>query len=167
MATPKYSTIELCKENMKFSVGHFTIFSETERENLHGHNYNVGLSLTTEVDEAMGLTFDYRYYKKLIYDLCRELNQTTLIPNLSKLLHITEEGAYYHVVFNHEKMIFLKRDAMLVEMTNITVEELSAWFVKRLIEDQARLDKHRIQSVEVKVFSAPGQSGSAHWSRPL
>ena len=30
------TTIEIDKENLKFSAAHFTIFSGTERERLHG-----------------------------------------------------------------------------------------------------------------------------------
>ena len=39
--TQRTTTLELYKEEMKFSAGHFTIFSATERENLHGHNFSV------------------------------------------------------------------------------------------------------------------------------
>ena len=39
----KTTTIGLQKKNMKFSVGHFTIFSATKRERLHRHNFNVAL----------------------------------------------------------------------------------------------------------------------------
>ena len=35
------TTIELSKEYLKFSAGHFTVFSATERERLHGHNFSV------------------------------------------------------------------------------------------------------------------------------
>ncbi|EQD50251.1 hypothetical protein B1A_13514, partial [mine drainage metagenome] len=31
--------VDLSKERMKFSAGHFTVFSASERENLHGHNF--------------------------------------------------------------------------------------------------------------------------------
>ena len=37
------TTVELQKESMKFSAGHTTIFSATEREPLHGHMYQVYL----------------------------------------------------------------------------------------------------------------------------
>lgn len=48
---------------------------------------------------------------------------------------------------------------------NITVEELSRWFVNELIKEKEELDKHRIEKVVVKVFSAPGQSASHEWLR--
>ncbi|MFP2903776.1 6-pyruvoyl trahydropterin synthase family protein [Pyxidicoccus sp. 3LFB2] len=52
------TTIELHKEEMKFSAGHFTIFSATHRENLHGHNFTVYVALTGAVVEN-GLLSDY------------------------------------------------------------------------------------------------------------
>ena len=45
----RLSTIEIYKENMKFSAAHFTIFSDTHREHLHGHNYTAHVALTTEI----------------------------------------------------------------------------------------------------------------------
>ena len=36
---------------------------------------------------------------------------------------------------------------------------------RQLIEDKTLLDEHNIQKIVIKVFSAPGQSGSATWVR--
>ncbi|WP_419419675.1 6-pyruvoyl trahydropterin synthase family protein [Legionella sp. D16C41] len=157
------TTVELQKESMKFSAGHTTIFSATEREPLHGHMYGVYLALTTWVEEN-GMTFDYRYYKERIHKLCRSLNQTFLMPKYSPFLTISEDTEYYYFTFNHKKIPFLKEDVTLLPLTNITVEELSRWFVNELIKDQQELIKHRIEKVVVKVFSAPGQSASHEWT---
>jgi 6-pyruvoyltetrahydropterin/6-carboxytetrahydropterin synthase len=161
------TTIELQKESMKFSAGHTTIFSATEREPLHGHMYTVYLALTTEVLDDIGMTFDYRYYKKRIQELCRHLNQTFLMPQLSPFLTFAEDDEYYYFTFNHKKIPFLKEDVTLMPLTNITVEELSRWFINELIEDKQELDRHRIERLVVKVFSAPGQSASHEWQRLL
>ena len=158
------TTVELQKESMKFSAGHTTIFSATEREPLHGHMYNVYLALTTVVEEN-GMTFDYRYYKERIHKLCKFLNQTFLMPELSPFLKMTEDDEYYYFTFNHKKIPFLKEDVTLMPLTNITVEELSRWFVMELIQDVQELEKHRIEKVVVKVFSAPGQSASHEWQK--
>lgn len=159
------TTVELQKESMKFNAGHTTIFSATEREHLHGHMYSVYLGLTTWVEEN-GMTFDYRYYREKIHVLCKMLNQTVLMPQYSPFLEITEDKTYYYFNFNQKTMSFLKEDVTLMPLTNITVEELSRWFVKQLIADQEELDKHRIERIEVKVFSAPGQSANHIWHRP-
>jgi 6-pyruvoyltetrahydropterin/6-carboxytetrahydropterin synthase len=165
MMPEKYLTVvELQKESMKFSAGHTTIFSATEREPLHGHMYSVYLALTTWV-ESNGMTFDYRYYKKRIHELCDHLNQTFLMPQFSPFLTFEEDDTYYYFTFNHKKIPFLKEDVTLMPLTNITVEELSRWFVLELIKDADELIKHRIEKIYVKVFSAPGQSASHAWSR--
>jgi 6-pyruvoyltetrahydropterin/6-carboxytetrahydropterin synthase len=158
------TTIELQKESMKFSAGHTTIFSATEREPLHGHSYTVYLALTTWVEDN-GMTFDYRYYKERIHNLCRLLNQTVLMPQYSPFITFSEDDDYYYFMFNKRKMPFLKDDVTLLPLSNITVEELSRWFVNELIKEKDQLITHRIEKIVVKVFSAPGQSASHEWYR--
>ncbi|MDP3560032.1 MAG: 6-carboxytetrahydropterin synthase [Legionellaceae bacterium] len=165
MSNRYLSTVELHKESMKFSAGHTTIFSATEREPLHGHMYTVYLALSTWIEEN-GMTFDYRYYKKRILELCKYLNQTFLMPQYSPYLQYREDDAYYYFTFNEKTMPFLKEDITLLPLTNITVEELSRWFIQELIADQQELDKHRIETIVVKVSSAPGQSANHTWTRP-
>lgn len=158
------TTVELQRESMKFSAGHTTIFSATEREPLHGHMYTVYLALTTWVEEN-GMTFDYRYYKQRIHVLCKQLNQTFLMPQFSPFLIFAEDKEHYYFTFNHKKIPFLKEDVTILPVTNITVEELSRWFVNELIADAEELERHRIERVEVKVFSAPGQSANHYWQK--
>ena len=159
----RYTTIELNEPEMDFAAGHFTIFSESDRESLHGHNYTVSLSLTTYIDHYEGLNFDYRIYKRRIKALCKELHQRTIIPTRSPHLVLEEDDTYHYVTFNGERMCFLKHDACLVPITNSTIEELSQWFIERLIEDRASLKDHKISRLLVKVFSSPGKSGSCEW----
>lgn len=161
---PRLSTIELFKEDMKFSAGHFTIFSATIRENLHGHNYNLYASFTTEINDE-GLSFDYRFYKEKLYQLCQTLDETFLLAGHSKHLVITEKDDYYHVNFNSEVMIFLKRDVKILPIYNVTVEELSNWFMQQILSDTEELEQNKIANIKIKVFSGPGQSGSATWEK--
>lgn len=158
------TTIELFKENMKFSVAHFTIFSATHRERLHGHNYTVHLAISTVVEEN-GLSFDYRFYKDKAYHLCQQLTQSVLLPTKSDYLKLEEDGDYLYGHYNGEKIPFIKSDVTLLPLTNITVEELSQWFIDQLIADKDELNRHHIESILVKVFSGPGQSGSAEWKQ--
>jgi 6-pyruvoyltetrahydropterin/6-carboxytetrahydropterin synthase len=163
MNTKKQSgIIELQKEAMHFSAGHFTIFSETEREPFHGHNYQVGVALHTWIDEK-GLSFDYRFYKQHLQMLCKKLHQTFLIPGKSPYLTWKEENGYVWFSFNNEKIPFLPSDITILPISNITVEELSKWFIQELLKDAKQLQEHRIHKIVVKIFSGPGQSGSTSW----
>lgn len=148
--------LELFKENMKFSAGHFTIFSATERESLHGHNYQVYCALEVLVEDN-GLSFDYRRYKAKLRELCLKVDQTFLLAGESKFARIEEESEYLFFYFNQEKIPFLKKDVTVLPVKNITVEELSEWFVKELKSDLEGLKQDKIKSITVKVFSGPGQ----------
>lgn len=158
----RLSTIELFKEEMKFSAGHFTIFSSSIRENLHGHNYNLYASFTTKINDE-GLSFDYRFYKDKLTYLCDSLNEIVLLPGNCKYLEINKKDHYYQVHFNNEVMIFLERDIRILPIHNVTVEELSNWFLQQILLDENEILNNKITKIAVKVFSGPGQSGSATW----
>jgi len=158
------STIELEKENMTFNAGHTTIFSATEREPLHGHYYQVFTSITAWVCEN-GMKFDYLFYKKQVGELCAQLNQIFLMPMFSPYLQFSQDADYYYFKFNQKTMPFLKEDVKLMPLTNITIEELSRWFVSQLTNDASELENFEIEKIEEKVFSAPGQSAGYIWQR--
>lgn len=160
----RLSTIELFKEDMKFSAGHFAIFSRDVRENMHGHNYNVCASFTTIIEDE-GMSFDYRFYKNKVRKICDSLNEITLIPGNCKYIKIEDADTYYNIYFSDEKLIFLKRDIRILPVYNITVEELSNWILQQILADKDELNNNKIQEIEIKVFSGPGQSGSAKWSK--
>ena len=156
------TTIELYKENFKFSSGHYTIFSPTRREPLHGHNFTVYAAITAELNE-FAMTFDYDIYKKKIYSLCKSLTGYFLLAGNSKHQTIEEDGDNLYVHFNDEKIPFLKKDVIILPLVNITVEDLAKWFIEQLLNPED-IEKFKLHHVIVKVFSAPGQSGSAQWS---
>ncbi len=157
----KFTTIELFKEAMKFSAAHFTIFSSTERERLHGHNFTVHAEIKAEINDN-GITFDYGLYKEKILELCRSLNEYLLLPTLSPYLAVRQIDQEVHAIFAKEKLVFLARDVRLLPIRNITVEELASWFLEQLVQS-SELKNLAICGLVIKVFSGPGQSGSASW----
>ena len=160
----RLATLELHKEFMKFSAGHFTVFSATHRENLHGHNFRVFAALTMPVGDNV-MTVNYNYYKKKLKALCQSLNNFFLIPTQSPHLVIHEEADAWCVHFAEERMRFLKRDVLCLPLRNITVEELSFWFVEQLLSDQHDMSEHQVQRISIKVYTGPGQAGRTDWTR--
>ena len=51
----------------------------------------------------------------------------------------------------------------ILPVVNITVEELSNWFLQHLIEDKQELKKNAIEKIIIKVSSSAGQYGSSQW----
>ena len=157
------TTIEISKEDIKFSAAHFTIFSATERERLHGHNYAVYLAVTSPVGDD-GICFSYGDVKTRLRELCESLDEYTLLPEFSPHLRVEEEGEFYVAWFNGEKIPLLKSDTLLLPIRNSTVEEFARYVRDRFIGDESFVRERKILDVVVKVSSGPGQCGSAEWS---
>jgi 6-pyruvoyltetrahydropterin/6-carboxytetrahydropterin synthase len=166
MKVARFANLEIHKEELSFSAGHFTIFSETERERLHGHNYYVSLLLNIKI-EHNGLSFDYRYYKNKMLALCSELDRHFLLPSLSPYLKLVEKENCWLAYFNQQEIPFLKEDVIVLPIANTTIEELSHWFLQHLLKDSDQLEHHAIYGIEIKVYNGPGQSSGASWERSL
>jgi 6-pyruvoyltetrahydropterin/6-carboxytetrahydropterin synthase len=160
----RVTRIELFKENFKFSSGHFTIFSATERENIHGHNFMVHATFDAWVEDN-GMIFDYAAVKRHVESRCRELNEFFLLPGRSRHLKIEEKEDYTYVHFNTEKIPFLPRDIKILPLENITVEELSAYFLQGFIREFVETGRQPVVYAEMKVFSGPGQCANAVWRK--
>lgn len=158
----RVASLEIHKDEFSFSAGHFTIFSATEREQLHGHNYHVSVAFK-KVIQNNGLSFDYRIYKQMIHALCARLDRHFLLPGESQYLRIEEEADYCLAYFNNKKIPFLKEDVVILPLSNITIEELSYWFLQNILEHKAQIESHGIRGIMVKVYNGPGQSGGAGW----
>lgn len=159
------TTIELFKGNLDFAAGHFTIFSATRREKLHGHTFRVYAALNAEIQDDLGMAFDYGIYKEILRNVCKQLDGYFLLPSQSPYLKIEEDGDYYQAYFHTERIPFLKKDIILLPMRNVSVEELSKWFVEQLSTDHAKIQEHRIHGITIKIFSGPGQGAAATWKR--
>lgn len=155
----RIASIEINKEYLHFSSAHFTIFSATERERLHGHNFHVAAKITSPVDDN-GLCFNYQIIKDLLRAQCQQLDEYTLIPANSAYLKIAEEAPFYRVHFDRETMYFLSSDVRLLPVTNITVEELAHYLLNNLLEE---INDIQLLKLEIKVSSGPRQWGSCSW----
>ncbi len=163
----RYTTLFLAKESFKFSVAHFTIFSASERERLHGHNYSVSAEIETPVGDN-GLSSNYRVYKKSLKACCDKLDEYLLLPAYSPYLKIEPEGNQYRVEFNNEVMWFLQSDTLLLPILNVTVEELANYILETIVSKECLGQDILCDMIShvVRVSSGPGQSGSSVWLNP-
>ncbi|MEM1434514.1 MAG: 6-carboxytetrahydropterin synthase [Pseudomonadota bacterium] len=163
---PAVTTIEISKEYLHFSSAHFTIFSATEREDLHGHTFNVTAEVTAAVGPD-GLAFDYNLLKNELKAVCDWLDEKVLLPTRSPHLslrreHLFEGTEYIVARFNGEDLPFLERDVLLLPVRNVAVEELAPWVLQTLvaIPGITALDLH---AMTIRVSSGAGQWAQAHW----
>lgn len=148
-------TIDIAKDYLSFSAAHFTIFSATERENLHGHNWQLAAAASAAVGDD-GLCFDYVRLKSVMKRLCEELDETLLLPTQSPHLEIEEGAEEVQVHFSDERMRFLRRDVTLLPVRNVTVEELARWLGAR-IRSASELADVAFERLTVRVSSGVNQ----------
>lgn len=160
-SSPAVTTIEIHKEYLHFSCAHFTLFSATERENLHGHNFQVGCEVEAEVD-ATGLCFDYNIIKDALKRLCAEIDEQMLLPEHSPWLQIEHADGMVFALFNGERIPFLPRDVTILPIRNITVEELAGWVMQQLLS-LAEVRELGVKKMLVRVASGNDQWARSNW----
>ena len=155
----RLTTLYIDKESHKFSAAHYTIFSATERERLHGHKYSVSARIVAPMGNN-GFAADYNVYKRRIKAVCDELDEYLILPERSPYQQIEATGDSWRVHFNGEVMHFLRSDTRVLPIVNATVEEFSHYLLQRLLE--ASRDDF-LAELQVCVASGPGQKGCASW----
>ncbi|MEM9624379.1 MAG: 6-carboxytetrahydropterin synthase [Pseudomonadota bacterium] len=156
------TSIEISKEYLHFAAAHFTLFSATEREHLHGHNFQVALDIQAPVGND-GLTFDYNILKTAVKGMCDALDEQVLMPEHSPYLKIERDADYTYILFGDERIPFLDRDLTLLPVRNITVEELSFYLLNELREQPA-INSLDIREITLRCSSGEGQWATARWS---
>jgi len=160
----RLAIVELHKEELKFSAGHFMLFSATQRESLHGHDYQVSVAFHTLIQHN-GMSFDCRKYKQKLLDICKQLDYRFILPSQSDFLMLEEADDHWIAHLKNESLPFYKNDAVVLPISNVTLEELSFWFTQQLCENILELTEHHIQGFVVKVFNGRGESGASSWGK--
>ncbi len=151
--------IDVDNQYLHFSAAHFTIFSATERERLHGHNYSVRAKAETHVQDN-GMAFDYNELKRALFALCQSLDEYTLLPTESKFLRVDKKSIgkddYYSAEFNGQTLLLLQSDTLLLPVENISLEALGHHLIEAL-KGEGLLARLQIRRLELEVASGPGQ----------
>ncbi len=153
------TTLHIDKESHKFSVAHYTIFSATERERLHGHNYSVSARIVAPMGHN-GFAADYNVYKSRIASVCDALDEYMILAGESPYQTVEQFDGYYRVKFDQDEMQFLCSDTQVLPIRNATVEEFSQYLLQQLILASAG---DELQEVELCVASGPGQKACSLW----
>ena len=158
----RLTTINICKEALKFSGAHFTIFLATDRERLHGHNFRVRAEVTAPVDDN-GMCFNYQEIKTRLRTICNALDEYMLLPGKSPHLKIEHIDKQYHVHFNNELMVFIADDTRVLDIRNTTVEEFSYYILDQMVSADTFFIENDVANITIGVSSGDGQWGSSTW----
>ena len=161
MDEPRF-TLRLAKGDFKFSAAHFTLFSATEAEPLHGHNYRVLVEIGGDELDSLGLLVETGILKRRIREILTELDDRVLLPERSPLLEITVERGQVDCRYSDRAYRFPEREVVLLPLVNVTMELLARLVWRQLAED---LDDIDATHLAVEIEETDGQS--ARYSAPL
>ncbi len=153
--------IRLEKENFKFSCSHFTIFGPANAEALHGHNYYVSAEVSlSELDPDLGFAFDFNLLKPVIKNLAQSLDERVLLPTRSPFLKVEKSKDSVRAVFNQKTYDIPAGDVVLLDLVNITSEELARYFaneVVRVLKKSGQPEFKRVTALTLGIEETRGQ----------
>lgn len=151
--------LHLYKQNFKFSAAHFLIFDEKRAERLHGHNYQVRVSIKFNQDvHELGYLVDFNLLKKQIKSRLDQWDEMVLIPAKNSEMKISYKFQNIDINFRDRFYSFPKNEVVLLDIVNTSVELLSELLAHDFYEDFKSLG---VKTVQVSVEETRGQGASA------
>ena len=155
--------IRLGKQGAKFSSTHFTVFSATSAERLHGHNYQIEVQVDVPEIDALDFAFDFNALKPLILKLADSLDERVLIAGLNPHLTLKETDAHraQHLVvqFCNRQYQFPLDEVVVLPIHNVTTEALARYIWQQMADLAKPVFKHaKATRLTVQVTETAGQS---------
>ncbi|HTL95976.1 MAG TPA: 6-pyruvoyl tetrahydropterin synthase family protein [Gemmatimonadaceae bacterium] len=153
--------IRVKKDYTVFSSAHFITFAGHRCEALHGHNYRVGVALDGALDEDGWYVLDFSFIKRLMRQLCDEIDHKVLLPTENPKLGIvtTEDTVSVHYE-GKQRYVFPARDCRLLPIPNTTVEMLARHLATRLLAELGAANVAHLTAIEMEVEESFGQSAT-------
>lgn len=155
------TTLQLHKQNFKFSSAHFLIFDKQKAEKLHGHNYQVKVNITVPTENSemntRGYFIDFNVFKKKIKAKLDEWDEMVLLPKNHEDMKFTENGPSLEVRFRDRFYVFPKNEVLCLPVNNTSVEQLSRLLAHHFLAEFKHMGVLRVQ---VSVEETRGQGAS-------
>ena len=156
-------SIDLAKENFKFSAAHFLIFPDGTAERLHGHNYRVFVEIEARLSQH-GLVLDFTQVKPVVRELCDELDEHWLVPGLHPVLRASHrDDGLVEVRYLDRYYAAPESDVIVLPINNTSSENLATWFGRELLKRLAvRFPDVDVRAMRVAIEETSGQRGVYH-----
>jgi len=156
---PRRFSIEVAKDYFSFASAHFLIFANGKREALHGHNYQVSVTVEGELDRV-GVLLDFITFKPLVKRVCDDLDHRTLIQKASPLLKIRQDHKGVKVLYKDQRIVLPRRDVILLPLVNTSTELLAEYIAEKIRwMTRKQFPGAKLRFIEVGVEEARGQKG--------
>ena len=151
--------VSVAKDYLVFASAHFITFAGHRCEGLHGHNYRVRVTVEGALDEDTWFVFDFVVLKRLMKELCDEIDHKVLLPLENPKIQVTEEGdAVMVAVEGTLRYRFPRSDCSLMPVPNTTVEMLAELLAGRCLTQLEKIGAKGLTAIEMEVEENFGQS---------
>ncbi len=154
------TTLQLAKQNFKFSSAHFLIFDDQHAEKLHGHNYQVRVEIGIPSPEAIkdsGFFVDFNVFKKYIKSRLDQWDELVLLPERHPEMKFQPRGKGLEVTFRDRFYVFPVNEVALLPVNNTSVEQLSRLLAEDFVGE---FRSYKVSFVSVYVEETPGQGAT-------
>lgn len=152
--------VRVYKQYFNFASAHFLIFADGTREELHGHNYQVRVTVEGQLDPG-DVVVDFVKLKPLVKKVCDSIDHRCIFPESHPLLSIRLERGSYEIVFaGKDRFVLPERDVVLLPIKNTSTERLAEWIAGVVRKRVAETCPGAILGLlEVEVEESGGQCG--------
>lgn len=159
--------VHIRKETIKFSAAHMTVFPDGTKEPLHGHNYQV--SLTLEISDAsLKSMVRFTELKKSLAALCAKWDERVLLAARCPFLRVRgRAGGEIEFTLCRKRYVLPEDEVVMVPIENVTTELLSKELCRKFIKKLDRKSLARnLRAVALRVDESGGQGSSYEWRNP-
>ena len=156
--------IRIYKEYFNIAAAHFLIFDNGDREELHGHNYQIQMALEGTLGEEGGVSkdvfIDFLHIKPIVKRVCDAIDHHTLLPQFNRFLAVSVRESSVHVQYHRgDEWVFPKRDVKILPIPNTSSERLAEYLCHESLAQLAlEYPKARIGKIEFSVEESRGQA---------
>ena len=159
-------SIQVDKQDFRFSAALFLIFPDGSAERLHGHNYRVAVEVEAGLDEH-GLVIDFQRIKPLVRALIAELDELLLLPGEHHELRVeplTDEAAV-EVRYRERRYVVPAAEVRVLPICNSSTENLATFLGRQLLgRVESEFPGVEVDMLWLSVEETPGQRGVYRYS---
>ena len=153
---PSYS-VRIARDQFKFSCAHMTVFGESRKVRLHGHNFTLALEVELRSIDFESL-LDFGLLKAEMGKLCKEWKERTLLAGENPHFNVvSESGLELEFTLCGQRYVLPKEDALVLPIDNVTVEGLASFAAKELRSRLSKILEPVALSMQVIIEESPGQ----------
>ena len=162
----KTTSLILAKQNFKFSSAHFLIFDQNSAEMLHGHNYQVVVTIQapdvgngSDEQGKMGYMVDFNVLKKFIKARLDVWDEHVLLPKNHPDMKSksSADNKNYEINFRDRFYSLPKEEVIWLDISNTSVEQLSSILAEEFLKE---FKQYGVTELTVEVEETRGQSAA-------